>query len=585
MILGPSGRDRTGGRVHRRPASLIAGILCIAGLAAPAPALRAGGDLDDRLGLSATRLSQPDYDIGTILADKVEPNWPGDVQGRLILAWTSLAEATGREPPQLAALVAGLPATFNGRGYLGPPLDLHAIDEQQLSGHGWLIAGLCRYGEYSGDRRPLDWAGRMIQELALPLRGSYARYPRTPDERNRAGGAVGQLTGRINNGWRLSTDVGCAYILLEGLVTAYQAMPSRELAGLIDEAGEAFLATDVVAVQAQAHASLCAARNLLLYERLTGFRHGWLPKIEAFYQLYRERAMTENEANWNWFGRPSWTEPCAIVDSFLLTFELWRITGQAAYLGDAHRIFYNALGFGQKTDGGFGCDAFNGDGGLAISNRHWNVPWCCNMRGACGLAGAACARAEWREGEGTLFLPFYSDGKLSQPGWNLVERTGWPIDETVEIRGRRHPGETSRLKAVAMFVPAECPWQAVRLELDGRPVLCELKNGFVSASLPDGAEEFTLRLSLQPALRTEAPHNLATRTGVVTVRYGFLILGTPDGRTLPSLRVRDLQPLGEGRFRVGSDGMVLSPLCEMPFSAATKAAPWRTQVLFPVASE
>ena len=582
MAFSPqSGWNRWG----RIPTVFTLGGLLLAGLGAPASPLRAEGDLEARLRLSAARLSQPDYGIGTILADKVEPNWPGDVQGRLILAWTSLAEATGREPPQLAKLVAGLPATFNERGYLGPLLDPKAIDEQQLSGHGWLIAGLCRYAEYSGDPRPLAWARRMIQELALPLRGSYSRYPRTPDERNRAGGAVGQLTGRINNGWKLSTDIGCAYILLEGLVTAYHAMPSPELAGLIDEAGDAFLATDVVAVQAQAHASLCAARNLLLYDRLTGLRHGWLPKIEAFYRLYRGRAMTENEANWNWFGRPSWTEPCAIVDSFLLTLELWRITGRPAYLEDAHRIFYNALGYGQKPGGGFGCDAFNRDGGLALSNRHWNVPWCCNMRGACGLAGAAAARAEWRAGEGALFLPFYSNGSIRQAGWELEERTGWPIDETVEILGRRAAGGQPGLRKIAFFVPAEIPMQGIRVELDGRPVHAELENGFAAVELAGGTERFTLRLSLDPPLRTEAPHNQATRPGVVTVRYGFLVLGTPDGQTLQSLRVQDLQPLGAGRFRVGPDGMVLSPLCGMPFSAATEAAPWRTQILFPAAAE
>lgn len=64
------------------------------------------------------------------------------------------------------------------------------------------------------------------------------------------------------------------------------------------------------------------------------------------------------------------------------------------------------------------------------------------------------------------------------------------------------------------------------------------------------------------------------------MRYGFLVLGTPDGQTLAGLRLQDLQALGGGRFRVGADGMVLAPLCEMPFSAATREAPWRAQVLF-----
>ena len=420
----------------------------------------------------------------------------------------------------------------------------------------------------------------MIRNLALPLRGAYRRYPRTPDDRNRDGGTVGRLTGRTVDGWRVSTDVGCAYIFLEGLVSAYRELPSPELASLIDEAAEAFLSTDVVAIQAQTHAALCGARNLLLYDQAAGFRHGWLPRIEAFYTLYRTRAMTENEANWNWFGRPSWTEPCAIVDSFLLAMELWRATGNTAYLDDAHRIFYNGLGYGQKTDGGFGSDAFSREGGLAIANRHWDIPWCCNMRGACGLAGAATARGEWRAGQGVLILPFYSDGAIRAGGCDLTEETGWPLEATVAIRGQREPGTPSALRELRFFIPSACPASEVRLSLDGHAIPADVRNGFVAVSLPPAVRNFTVRLAMALPLRFERPHNPATRQDVVTVRYGYLLLGTPDGQTLSTLRLADLRPLGAGRFEVGPGGPVLAPLCAMPLSDATREAPWRTQVLF-----
>jgi hypothetical protein len=66
----------------------------------------------------------------------------------------------------------------------------------------------------------------------------------------------------------------------------------------------------------------------------------------------------------------------------------------------------------------------------------------------------------------------------------------------------------------------------------------------------------------------------------VTLRYGYLVLGTPDGQTVAGLRVQDLRPLSDGRFELGRGGMVLAPLCGMPFSGATREAPWRAQVLF-----
>ena len=47
---------------------------------------------------------------------------------------------------------------------------------------------------------------------------------------------------------------------------------------------------------------------------------------------------------------PYWTEPCAIVDSFIVSQELWEFTGEAAYLQDAHHIFYNAIAHaGRRT--------------------------------------------------------------------------------------------------------------------------------------------------------------------------------------------------------------------------------------------
>jgi len=543
------------------------------------------------LQLNAWRLSRPDYAASPLRAIQATPDWPGDFPGRLILAWTELAEATGRVPSGLKELVDALPGSFNARGYLGRPMNLDAIDEQQLSGHGWLISGLCRYAAFSGDRRPVQWVATMIRELALPLRGRYRQYPRTPGARNPGGGAFGALTGRTLGGWKVSTDVGCAYIFLEGLVAAYRVLPSPELAELIDEAGESFLATDVEALHAQTHASLCAARNLLLHEEQTGMRHRWLPRIEALYRGYRARAMTENEANWNWFGRPAtWTEPCAVVDSFLLTLELWRVTGEPAYLGDAHRIFYNGLGYGQKPHGGFGCDSLagaegdsSGDGGLGLTNRIWDVTWCCNMRGACGLAGAAGARADWRPQDRALLLPLYSDGAFKAGGWELAETTGWPTRGEVHLRGRRLPdGPPAQLRDVGFFVPAECPRSAVTIRLDGGPVAGEWSNGFVLLRLPSAPalSAFDLAVQMDLPLRAEIPHNTSTRRDVVTLRHGFLLLGTPDGKTLPGVRLGDLEPLGDGRYRVAGNGLLLEPLCEMPFTASTEAAPWRSQVLF-----
>jgi hypothetical protein len=346
---------------------------------------------------------------------------------------------------------------------------------------------------------------------------------------------------------------------------------------LIEEASEAFLATDVKAVRAQTHAALCAARNVLSYEQGSGMRHGWLPKIEAFYRLYRSEAMTETEANWNWFGRPTWTEPCAIVDSFLLALDLWRVTGNPEYLNDAHRIFYNGLGYGQKPHGGFGCDSCAGMDGLQMTNRHWDVPGCCNMRGAVGLSGAAAARVETRGN--TLLLPFYADGRFQAGGWSVTEQTGWPLQGEVTLQFRHEATNPPAAGRIGFFVPVEASRASVKVFLNGQETAGEWRDGFLTAVLPQ-SEAFQLRLQMDLPLRAEAPHNPSTRKDVVTLRYGFLVLGTPEGGMLPPIRLEDLQPLGGGRYSVPDAGLVLEPLCQMPFKPSTQARSWREQVLF-----
>src|SRR5258708_10018723 len=86
-----------------------------------------------------------------------------------------------------------------------------------------------------------------------------------------------------------------------------------------------------------------------------------LQSVESRYQLYRSVAMTENYANYNWFGRPeTWTEPCAVIDSFMVATQLWQHTGDAKYLEDAHLIWANGVGHGQRATGGFGTDSCAG---------------------------------------------------------------------------------------------------------------------------------------------------------------------------------------------------------------------------------
>ena len=67
--------------------------------------------------------------------------------------------------------------------------------------------------------------------------------------------------------------------------------------------------------------------------------------------------MTLDYSNFNWCGRPdTWTEPCCIVDSFLLAAQLEEITGDKRYLTLMNRIYFNSFRLAQRSNGGAGCN-------------------------------------------------------------------------------------------------------------------------------------------------------------------------------------------------------------------------------------
>ena len=389
--------------------------------------IHAGGDLAHRTAQNFARLQEDLYRPPQVFRGTNWRSWPGDMEGRALLAVTLLSRATGQEPDYFPAMVAAYPAQLNPQGYFGPLLDLHAINEQQLSGHGWFLRGLCEYYEYKHDPATLAQIRAVITNLALPLRGKYAAYPIDPAVRAAAtapanpGSVDGHLSGQHGD-WAVSSDTGCAFIFLDGLVHAWvvlRAANSPEapaLKALIDEAIARFLQVDLVAIKAQTHASLTALRALL---RVYAETHdsALLAAVRDRYHLYRTTAMTEHYANTNWFGRPdSWTEPCAILDSFMVATELWQFTGDPAYLEDAHRIWFNGVGRGLRSNGVLGTDTCDYHSDFVLV-RIYDSYFCCTMRGGEGHARAAQYLYFTRPAQfgkpAELNVPFFSNSEAT----------------------------------------------------------------------------------------------------------------------------------------------------------------------------
>ena len=438
--------------------------------------IQVGGELRERLQRNFTRLHEDKYQPQHVfLTDEESGYWPGDTEGRTLLALVMDAQALRQEPLFLHRMMEQLPRHLNKQGYMGI-LYGDTISEQQLSGNGWLLRGLCEYYAWKGDKRILPIIRDIANNLFVKAQGRYSRYPIRPEQRRKD---VGEASGTLQNvvdGWLLSSDVGCVFIGMEGLIHAYQYVGTPKMKEVIEEMIQRFLAIDLVDIKAQTHATLTACRGLIRYADLTGNRT-LLDEAEKRWQLYKKYGMTANYENYNWFGRPdTWTEPCAIVDSYMLAVQLWQRTSKTEYRHDAELIYYNALCHTQRFNGGFGCDTCTSDEAGILSIHEPEAYWCCTMRGAEGLATAF--RYSYLLQGDTLVVPFLRQSMLATGNeekgfFSIRQTTEYPFSNQATLTIQ----ENSRgINAISL---PRLPWaDETVFYLNGVPITPHEHNGF-----------------------------------------------------------------------------------------------------------
>ncbi len=341
--------------------------------------------LQKRIALNYDRLAgDPYYQIDQVFAP-TDYDWYGDKEGRALLAFVSHYKISGQKILCMEQLLEQYTCRANDQLYFGPKAG-EVIHEQQLSGHSWLLRGLCEYHAQFGDAFSLQAVRSIVQHLYLPLKGRIYTYP---IDRSHAdeGGVSGNSLDEIN-GWKLSSDIGCAFMSIDGLSHAYQLLRNPELLELLDEMIFFYASIDKVALRAQTHCTLTAARGMMRLYELTG-KESYLHYARDIYELYvYGGGMTYTYQNLNWWGRPdSWTEPCAIVDSLMLALMLYKATGVEEYRRTAVRIYINGLASAQRSNGGAGTDSLlcPGSGHHSLFMQMYEAYFCCTMRLAEGL--------------------------------------------------------------------------------------------------------------------------------------------------------------------------------------------------------
>jgi uncharacterized protein len=518
------------------------------------------GEIARRARLSFQRLE--DYSPAFTLCGN--RGWPGDREGRAILGQVLLSQTLHEESRQTGALLDGLPD-----GILGEPLDHEAIHEQQVMGHHWLLRAFCEIHAVTGREEMLDRMRRIVDELYLPLRGKWNTYPINPERRDKTKGAqAGTMVDGVVDGWKLSSDIGTAFIALDGLTQAYEVEPRPELGELIEEGIQRFLEIDPVKLGCQTHATLSCLRALLRWSRIKD-RPDLVQHSAKIFDIYLSIATTEHHHNWNWFGQPTWTEPCAVVDAFMVALELWRATGNNGRLATAQEILFTGLSR-QNNIGGYGTDHCVGANGLATVRVHsYEAPHCCTMRGAEGWA--RIAESCWHLAGDRVYLPWQSDStallRLPAGTWKVRQESRYPEDGVSTLTIEQAPEDG--ILELALYA---APW----VDRSSATSVAEWDGDWAIVRFParPGA---TVRIDLPFGLRRQ-PALGEMRETHVSFRHGPSLLGL-RGESSTAEALGQPKPLGRARYRT-ADGSVLEPIGEATWHTEQFYRETQYQVLF-----
>ena len=338
-------------------------------------------------------------------------SWPGYFVGRYILALASLYEGLDSKSDKeevlkvLKEIVSQRKDKINEHHFFGEPFNKLLINEQQMSGNSWYIRSLVAYYKITKDDEILNEIKDIIDNFLLALAPYYRKYPM---EKERDNGAVdGHLENTPINGFLLSSDIGCAYILLDGYVDAYSITMDDRLKESIENIIEIFKKIDYVKLRFQTHATLTCSRAILRFYELTK-NQKYLDLVAKIFDDYQKYGMTLDYQNINWFNKlDSWTEPCCVVDSFILAHDLYLLTKDPKYLKLFGRITTNGVRSAQRDNGGAGCTTIVSSKESVLKCFMYEAWFCCSMRFAEGLKYLSASR--FIKTDKNSFLMMYPD--------------------------------------------------------------------------------------------------------------------------------------------------------------------------------
>jgi len=309
-------------------------------------------------------------------------HWGADYMGRWIAA-LGLLSRYAHQDYGVSTVVRELIQFQNRDGSFGTYTDPH--DFQEWFGMGRGLIGLLEYYEVDPDPAVLESAVRL---------GEYyiQQYPDTAE----------CMFECYSNG-------------LEGLVRLAQVTQDPKFLSAARRVAETSVVyhgirySEEVAANGrrtpcagQVHCQLATARGLLDLYELTGDEQYLGPAVRLQAYIVDELLWITGGIGFYYF-RPEENETCADADWFRLNLQLWRLTGNAAYMHLAERILVNQLYFNQADNGAF-CYL------RGLQNRAGaSFDACCSHHGPRALYEAL--RYTYTSDDTTLWINLYSAGE------------------------------------------------------------------------------------------------------------------------------------------------------------------------------
>ncbi len=391
------------------------------------------GEFSKRIELVEKRLNNDSpYELDLVVQDvaRVPENkrrfeeYEGDISGRILGAWSSMARITDERPTKLDSIAERVLQYQHPEGYFGINQKIIGWDYwgRQIFGHGRLLLGLVEYYKLSGDERFLESAKKLGAYLvkAVPeLTTTHEGNPWTDTRRT-----VDWSNSDSNRRHFVKTHQTS---ILEGLVSLYKIAPDPDLLKTAEYLVSLFPEFGTY----HSHSYMNTMVGMVMLYQVNQ-DHELLHKIlDIYWQKILPKGIRMDGAVCEFFPDDERTEGCSLTDWVRLNLYLWDVTHEAVYLDQVEQCWLNSLYYHQTANGAFGHAFLTHEG---YGDRYSESWWCCLMHGLYAFADIA-ERCVVRDNE-TLYINFYTSLDLKSTDTIMDEikiETEYPEKGKVKI--------------------------------------------------------------------------------------------------------------------------------------------------------